>query len=289
MQSIKHHLVTAKDVQRLAPSLPLDQHKYQAGMVTAWVGSPGMMGAASLSCEAALRSGAGYVRWLYASEAQSLVAPYMRPVEVVQKGFAASERETIVPLLQASGSCLMGCGLGRSAAVKDGLGAWLPNVQVPLVVDGDGLFFFADSPCALPASVIFTPHLGELAHLLRMRHIRQTEVEAILPTAMLFAQRHRICLVLKGHPSFILDPETHTAFICAGGSPGMATAGSGDVLAGLLAGLLAQGLLSLHAAIAGVWLHQKAGESAAKEKTPRCMIASDLLTQFPSAFRSVHW
>ena len=289
MQNIKLHLVTAADIQPLAPVLPLTQHKYQAGVVTAWVGSSDMMGAACLACEAALRSGAGYVRWLYDTQHVTGHAGCRLPVEVVHHGFPPLKREMIMPVLQASGSCLMGSGLSRAAHVQAGLQAWIPRLQVPLVLDGDGLFFFAAQPIALPPSVIFTPHLGELAQLLRCSRIRQDEVESILPAAMALTRAHGLCLVIKGRPTYILDPAEKEIFVCDGGSPGMATAGSGDVLAGLLAGLLAQGLSPLHAAISGVFLHQRAGEYAAEEKTPRCMIASDILAQFPSAFRSVFW
>ncbi len=281
-------IVTEIDIQALAPALSPTQHKYQAGAVTAWTGSAGMMGAASLSCEAALRSGAGYVRWLYAQDEAPLSTCNL-PVEVVHQGFRHTNRKEMLPIWTSGASCLMGCGLGRTAAVEAGLREWVPQLQVPLVLDGDGLFFFAKAPFVLPTGTIFTPHLGELARLLQKPHLTQNQVESILPEAMAFAQQHRICLVLKGCPTYILDPTTTTAFRCDGGSPGMATAGTGDVLAGLLAGLLAQGISPIHAAISGVFLHQRAGEYAAREKTPRCMIASDLLAQFPSAFRSTGW
>jgi hydroxyethylthiazole kinase-like uncharacterized protein yjeF len=276
-------VVSAAQIASLAPPLSLTRHKYEAGSVLAWVGSSGMMGAATLSCEAALRSGAGMVRWLYEAHTLSTERSMMIP-EVIHYGFDPQDGGLALALPHTS--ALVGCGLGRAAHVELGLREWISHLRTPLVLDGDALFFYSKNPFPLPSQVIMTPHLGELARLLGREKIHEVD-EALLKVAQVYAASHNMCLVIKGAPTWILY-GAHI-FRSEGGSPGMATAGCGDILAGLLAGLLAQGMSVLSAALAGVYLHQRAGEAAAKDKTPRCMIASDLFAHFPQAFRSVSW
>jgi|LakMenEpi03Aug12_release.lakeMendotaPanAssembly.Ray.scaffolds.fasta_scaffold42545_3 hydroxyethylthiazole kinase-like uncharacterized protein yjeF len=265
----------------LFPPLIRNRHKYQAGYVVGLAGSPGMPGAAILSTLASLRGGAGIVRLLYPAGMEVELAS--SPYELIKMAYAPTDIHTIVETLNKASAVFIGPGLGRSEQVKKLLREVLPSIQKPCVIDADALFFLAEEEVSLPAHAILTPHMGEFARLLKISR-RDIVDKDFLKVAQNYAENNRITLVLKGGPSFIFHPDEQIR-VNPTGDPGMATAGSGDVLTGLLAALLAQGLATHEAASLGVYLHGIAGEYAANELTSYSMTASDILFYFPEAFK----
>ncbi|MBP9841935.1 MAG: NAD(P)H-hydrate dehydratase, partial [Simkaniaceae bacterium] len=229
-------------------------HKYEAGYVVALAGSKGMSGAAFLACLAALRTGAGIVRLFH--------PPGMGgnpPMELICEEWS---HESILKEAQRASAFIIGPGLGSFYPVQEVVG----QLSAPCVVDGDGLYLLKDIEIFAPH--IFTPHVGEMTRLLG--------TYPTLELCQAYSEEKGATIVLKGAPTFIFHPGCQPVIVTAG-DPGMATAGSGDVLTGMIAALLAQGMEGREAAILGVYLHGKAGEEAAKKYTSYSMIASDLI------------
>lgn len=276
---------------RLPPRAP-DSHKGSYGRVLAIGGSLGMSGAISLSGKAALRSGAGLVQLAVPAPCLAMVASFepsymTTPLPADEQGrIEASAQSRLIELAEAANIVALGPGLGRSAGI-DRLVAWLyKDLARPMVVDADALNALADQPDVLSSHAgprILTPHPGEFARLIN-RPTRDVQAQRE-PLAMEFARANRVVLVLKGHRTIITDGGriAHNAT----GNPGMATGGSGDVLTGVIAGLLAQGLSPLDAAQLAAHLHGLAGDLAAGELSEPALIASDLLQWLPAAFKAM--
>ena len=268
-------------IDPLWPTMKRNRHKYQAGLVVGLAGSPNMAGAAMLSSIAALHGGAGIVRLLYPEAMRNdLVAS---PYEIIKIPYKPEQPTNVLELLQSANATFIGPGLGLSSEVRDLLRAVIPNLTVPSVIDADALTIIAEENVKLSEHLVLTPHLGEMKRLL---HISDFVLDLdFLHTCKKFAEEKNVTLVLKGAPTFIFHPG-ETIFACPHGDPGMATAGSGDVLTGLIAALLAQGLTTHHAAILGVYLHALAGEYAAEDLSSYFITASDILDFLPDAFLS---
>jgi NAD(P)H-hydrate epimerase len=269
----------------IMPQIVRNRHKYQAGHVVCLAGSHAMPGASMLAALSTICSGAGIVHLLYSEDmAPDLVAA---PYELLKVPYKVSTPKPIVELMNSANATLIGPGLGRTPETHQLLSKVLPQLTKPCVLDADALSIIAeDSSIKLPAQCILTPHIGEMKRLL---HI----TEAILTMEFLlrcqaFASDKNVTLVLKGGPSFMFHPR-EPILVSSRGDPGMATAGSGDVLTGLLASLMAQGMSTFDAVALGVYIHGVAGEYAAEELTSYCMTASDLITYFPDAFRPSKW
>ncbi len=243
-------------------------------------GSQGYSGAAILSSWAALKGGAGIVRLLYPYQmSYELVnAPY----ELIKTASDFHDPETLLNHMNAATSVFVGPGLGRSAEVGELLRKIVPDIEKPVVLDADALYHYAEEPYSLPGRCIMTPHRGEMARLLHEPPPKVISRE-YLQRCQQFVEEKGVTLVLKGGPTFILHPG-QVIHICSKGDPGMATAGSGDVLTGLIAALLAQGLSTHDAACLGVFIHGVAGEHAADLLTPYCMTATDIIAHFPEGF-----
>ncbi len=269
------------DVRHFLPAIWRDRHKYEAGYVVGLAGSPGMPGAAILSCLAALRGGAGMVRLLYPQgmEAELSSAPY----EIVRQAYDSSDGDMIIRILNGASAVFIGPGIGREDGMRHLLSQILPELSVPCIFDADGLNIIAnDDGLSFPKGAIITPHLGEMCRLLGCAKKKRIDAEFLLSCKKYCIERKLIGIV-KGVTTVIIQPsEPPIVFQC--GDPGMATAGSGDVLTGLIATLLAQGLTPIHAAQLGVAFHGEAGKKAAREKTSYCMIASDIIEAFPEVY-----
>lgn len=272
-------MLTAEFLKPLLPKLRRSRHKYQAGYVVALAGSPLFPGAGLLAATAALRGGAGIVKLLYPEGMRGSLA--MAPPELIMAPYSVDDADMVVQELNRASSVLIGPGLGRDKAVKELLERILPLVEVPAVLDADVLNFLSESSLELPRNAILTPHRGELARLLKLGHIEEVD-ESLLAECKAFVSQRKTTLLLKGGPTFIFHPDKPVA-VNPAGDPGMATAGSGDVLTGLLAALLAQGMPPPHAAMMGAFLHGVAGEHAAYDYTSYCMTASDIISYFPEA------
>lgn len=276
-------LITKNSASSLIPHIKRNRHKYQAGLVVGLAGSPGMPGASLLSSLAALRTGCGLVRLLHPSgmEAELSSSPY----ELIKIPFHYENPKNVLEVLQKGQATFIGPGIGINENTKKLLNYVGPNLENPCVIDADALTLFAKKEFEAPLNAIFTPHIGEMKRLLNY------EGDFILTRETLslcqnYVNEKKITLILKGAPTFIFHPYL-TPAISPTGNPGMATAGSGDVLTGLLASLLAQGLTCREAALLGTYLHGLSGEFAAKEKTSYSLIASDIIEYLKDAFKEL--
>lgn len=267
-------------VKPLMPDIKRNQHKYERGLVVGLAGSPGMPGASVLATWSALSAGAGIVRLLHPDGMQAELAG--SPDEIIKIAYKPDDYAFIVNELNKAAACFVGPGLGRSEQTVAMLKHVLPLIHVPCVIDADALTILSEHEISLPEKTILTPHHGEMQRLLGQKEHAVLDNE-FLKTCMDYAKKRGITLVLKGGPTFILQ-EGSPYYVNSTGDPGMATAGSGDVLTGMLAALLAQKLSPLDAARLGVYLHGLAGEHAAYELTSYCMNASDIIAYFPLAY-----
>jgi NAD(P)H-hydrate epimerase len=192
----------------------------------------------------------------------------------------------VLEMAESSTAVVAGPGLGRGAGTHAVVRALVNQVAAPLVLDADALNVLKGETSILKhrqGPIILTPHPGEFARLTQ-RDIAsvQSDREGL---AMRFAAEHRVTLVLKGAGTIVTDGQR--GYVNTTGNPGMATGGTGDVLAGLIGALLGQGLDAFAAAQVGVFLHGKAGDLAAADTGEISLIASDLLDYLPDAFRSL--
>lgn len=276
-------MLTKEDLYPQLPTLVRNRHKYQAGYVVGWAGSPEMPGAALLASQAALRGGAGMMRLLYPQGMENSLNN--GALEIIKTSFDPHDPQTLVEWFHKASALFIGPGLGRSETVMNLFRSILPTFQKPCVIDADALFFLSEGDAVIPPNAVLTPHLGELLRLTKFQEPQGIDKE-FLAKVQRFVEEKDCTLVLKGGPSFIFHPGMPIA-ISPAGDPGMATAGSGDVLTGLIAALLAQGLSPHTAACLGVYIHGLAGEHAALEMTSYCMTAGDILFYFPEGFRLI--
>lgn len=247
---------------------PKEWHKGLSGHVLIIGGEVGFAGAPLMAAEAALRVGAGLVS--IATRNSHIGQMNARLPEVMCHGVDRSE--TLDPLIEKAKVVVIGPGIGQSAWAKDLLN-YIIKQSLPLVVDADGLNILSQSTPQNNPDWILTPHVGEASRLLKQTasEIQNNRFSAVLAIQQRFGG---VC-VLKGAGSLVMGPD-HSASICEHGNPGMATGGMGDVLSGVIGGLLAQSIPLLDAAKAGVLIHALAGDLAAKQGE-RGMIATDLM------------
>ena len=274
-------MLSEEMLQPLMPPVKRSRNKYEAGYVVGLAGSPGMPGAAILASSAALRGGAGIVKLFHPDGMQSEMTN--SPNELIRIPFHPSDSKEILELMNKASATFIGPGLGRSPQVRSLMQNVIPYLQKPCVIDADALNLLAEEEIALPKDTILTPHHGEMMRLLNLPQKPKLNRE-FLEICQAYAIKKKITLVLKGGPTFIFQ-EDHPVLVNSSGDPGMATAGSGDVLTGLLAALLSQGLSPRDAAALGDFLHGVAGEHAAEELTSYGMCASDIIFHFPEAFK----
>ena len=279
---------TITDLPTLAPRAA-DSNKGDFGRILIVSGSRGMSGAAVLCGSAALRGGAGLVRVAVPREILPIVAVsnpcYMTaPLAQDDDGrLAESALPELLALARAQTVLAVGPGLGRSAGLSALLSRLVPQIDVPLVLDADGLNAFADNAEALRrhrGPLVMTPHPGEFGRLVGLDAAAVQARRQDL--AVDYAAVTNAVLVLKGHGTLVTDGKR--LYRNETGNAGMATAGSGDVLTGLIAALLGQGLEPFAAAQLGVYLHGLAGDLARDELGAPSLIATDLLHYLPRAF-----
>jgi NAD(P)H-hydrate epimerase len=270
---------------------PADSNKGMFGRVLVVAGSRGMSGAAVLCASAALRGGAGLVYLAVPREVQPVVAtanPCYLTADLPQDDQGRLAQSAAAPLLDlARGKDVVafGPGVGRSPALTALVLAVLSQVPAPLVLDADGLNALEGQTGRLrgrAAPLIITPHPGEFARLAGtdVASVQAARQEA----AVRFASDHGLVLVLKGYGTLVTDGRR--LYTNRTGNPGMATGGTGDVLTGLIAALLGQGLEAFASAQLGVYLHGLAGDLARDDLGEVPLIASDLLAYMPRAFRA---
>jgi NAD(P)H-hydrate epimerase len=254
------------------PRRERDSHKGTYGHVLLIGGSKGFTGAIAMAARAALRSGAGLVSVLTPEEVYPIVAQAAGPEAMVHP-------VQHIPLeLAVFDAVLVGPGMGRSDETNRMVEWLLKNSEVPVVLDADALCVAPEKIAAANCPVVLTPHPGEFERLFG------TPVTDRWTQAMKAAETTGQTVILKGAGTVIAEPGKKLA-INLTGNPGMATGGSGDVLAGLLTGLLGQGMEPFDAAMTAVYLHGIAGDIAAHDYTQSALIATDLIEALPDAFR----
>jgi NAD(P)H-hydrate epimerase len=263
----------------LAPRRP-GAHKGDFGHVLLVGGAPGMSGAARLAGEGALRAGAGLVTVATHPEHAALLN-LTRPELMVS---AVAEPRALDPLIERADVVALGPGLGRGTWGQE-LWGRLRTLDRPLVVDADALNLLAGAPLHREDWVL-TPHPGEAARLLgcSAAEVQRNRFEAARRLQQLLGG----VVVLKGVGTLIQGPSHRPPAVCSDGNPGMATAGSGDVLTGVIAALRAQGLDAEEAACAGVCLHAAAGDRAALDGE-KGLLAGDILESLRPVANGIAW
>jgi NAD(P)H-hydrate epimerase len=278
-------------IKRLAPlpsRLP-QSHKGNFGRVLAIGGSEGMAGAISLTGLAALRTGSGLVRVAVPEMIQSLVAginPCLMTIGCLAEndGFHGAAEGSLSHHSEWADVIAIGPGMGRGGAQQWILKKLFADVQQPMVVDADGLNAMADAEvdlCIHEGQRVLTPHPGEFQRIAKTKITNRSEMES---AARELASATKTTIVLKGHQTFVTDGEKD--FRNSTGNPGMATAGSGDVLTGVITSLIGQGLSLFDASALGVCLHGMAGDFAAETTGEASLIASDIVEHLPAALKA---
>jgi ADP-dependent NAD(P)H-hydrate dehydratase / NAD(P)H-hydrate epimerase len=265
-------VVEAADVAGWVPPRPPDSHKWRAAVMVA-AGSPGMTGAAHLAARAAQRAGAGMVR----VASPGIEYDPALPTEAVGVAVpAAGWDDAVMAQLDRAGALILGPGLGTSAPTVTAIHHLASGAPVPVVVDGDGLSALGDQVAEIlsrrSAPAVLTPHDGEYARL-----AGHPPGEDRIAAARDLAAATGAVVLLKGPTTVVAEPGGRVRISLAGDAR-LATAGTGDVLSGIVGALLAQGLDAWDAAAAGAWLHG----TAACEGPARGMVASDVVAGVPS-------
>ncbi len=278
-------------VKSLLPKRKKNFHKGQCGTAVQLCGSYGMAGAAILSAKAALRSGAGLVKAIlpksiYPIAAAKLLEAVYIPCDDTADGTVGidSLRE-IAEALASADSLLIGCGLSDCKSTADLVSTLIPNLRTPIVLDADGINIVSKNIDILlksEAPMVLTPHPAEMARLMRTT---ADEVQRNrFKVAHAFSTRFNKVLVLKGANTIVALPNGEL-YVCMAGNPGMAVGGSGDVLAGIINSLLAQGMSPQDAAVCGVQIHAFAGDMAASKMSIHSMLPTDIIDTLPSLFK----
>jgi ADP-dependent NAD(P)H-hydrate dehydratase / NAD(P)H-hydrate epimerase len=272
---------------------PRTAHKGTYGHAGIIAGSVGKTGAAAMAALGALRVGAGLVTVAVPRsvngvlEAKLLEAMTFPVAETETLTLSRQARDALVGFAAEKTAVAIGPGLGRHPEINGLIADLLEAIRRPMVLDADGINALAGQPQLLrraQAPLILTPHPGEMGRLLGMN---ATDVQKDrLGMASRVAQDHGVFVVLKGAATVIAGPDGAVA-VNPTGNPGMATGGTGDVLTGMIVGLLAQGLSPWNAACAGVYVHGLAGDLAASIHGEQGMIARDVIAAIPKAIRSV--
>jgi len=266
-------------VREWLPNRGPDAHKYNVGLALVVAGSTGFTGAPVMAASAAARAGSGYVVCAVPEAIRPTIATKLTEIATVALPPDDPMTALAAPLGRAR-ALLVGPGMGRSLETHAFIRTLLDRTELPLVLDADGLVAFAGHTEVLAAKAqgrwILTPHTGEFKRLAG----DDVNLSDRVGTVREFARRWNCVLLLKGLPSVIGCPDGRV-FINGTGNPALATAGTGDVLAGLCAGLLAQGLPPDRAAICALHLGGAAADRYAEQCAPNTMMATDLLTELP--------
>lgn len=269
---------------------PSESHKGDFGRVLAIGGSEGMSGAISLTGLAALRSGSGLVRVAVPEMIQGLVAasnPCLMTIGCLADGdvFHGASEGALAHHARWADVVALGPGMGRGEPQKWIVPKLYSDIEQPMIVDADGLNSLADAEVDLAAhdgQRILTPHPGEFRRLIGSKITRRDELEN---AAIELAATANVIVVLKGKGTLVTDGKQ--SFRNDTGNPGMATAGSGDVLTGVITSLVGQGLPAYDACCVGVNVHGVAGDFAAESVGETSLIATDIVAHLASAFKKL--
>ena len=279
-----YRIVDEADIRKLVRPRPDFVHKGSMGNALIVAGSYGMAGAAVLATKACLRSGAGKVTARTPkNNCQTMQISVPEAVLSIDPDAEVFSESASADDIDALG---IGPGLGQAETTAVALIGQFKRTHCPIVADADALNILANHRAwlqQLPRNMIMTPHPKEMDKL--ASNAANGDYDR-LTKALDFAERHEAFIILKGHYTAICTPQGKVFFNNTGNS-GMATAGSGDVLTGILTGLLARGYSEEHACLLGVYLHGLAGDIAASKLGKESLIASDIIDHLPMAFRSI--
>jgi hydroxyethylthiazole kinase-like uncharacterized protein yjeF len=286
-------LITPHDVAEMAAPRPRDSNKGMYGHVLVIGGSLGKAGAAGMAGMAALRAGAGLVTVATAQSVLPTVASYApelmtEPLPETEAGtisLSAREYGRLTGIIKGKTVLAIGPGISRQTETSELVRALVKSSQLPMVLDADGLNAFEGRAQELSGRpMVVTPHPGEMARLAQLS-VKQIQ-ENRLQVAREFATRHGITTVLKGNRTLVAQADGKV-WVNPTGNPGMASGGMGDILTGIVAGMLAQTPNSITAVTAAVYLHGLAADVACERTGEQSLIATDLLSSLPEAFRRV--
>ena len=276
--------VSPEEVKACFPPRDPESHKGSYGRLLAAVGSDGMPGAARLCAEAALRCGVGLLTVATPRAAYSIVAATLPEATYLPLEGGETDRERLHAGMDAATAAVIGCGLGRSKEAQELVWDLLTYGDIPLVLDADGINILAlhiDRLKTVRRPLVLTPHPGEMARLTGLSAEEIQKDRAAVARA--FADNYGVTLVLKGHGTLIASPGS-PLLRNPTGNPGMATGGSGDVLAGMIGSFLAQGMDPPTAALCGAYLHGLAGDRAAARLSQHALLPRDLIAELGGLF-----
>lgn len=286
-------LIDKKNVSDLIPKRYLDTHKGDYGKVLILAGSIGLTGAAALCSQAVLRSGAGLATVGIPATLNSIMECKLTEVmtlPLTDKGRGCLDStciEEIEKVLNRFNVVAVGPGLGRNSEITKIVSWLIEHSPIPLVIDADGINSLSENIDVLKrakSQIVLTPHLGEMSRItgLSIETISKDRLNIVKQ----YAEKWNCTIVLKDWRTVIATPDGEI-MINTTGNPGMATGGTGDVLTGIIASFIGQGLKANEASMAGVYIHGLAGNIASAEKGQVGMIAGDLLESIPYAIKTI--
>lgn len=282
-------LITEKKAKEFLPHRKRDGHKGTFGKIAILAGSCGMDGAALLTADAALRSGSGLVYLLLPEEIQKELSVELREVlskDLPSKNGIISEKSVkpIIEFAKKVDLLAVGPGLGLNKATQMVLKEILQNLNIPLVLDADALNSISDLKLLKNYSgeILLTPHPGEMARLIDLpaTEINKNKIDI----AKEFALKYKVNLILKGALTVIAAPDGRV-YLNNTGTNGMATAGSGDILTGIVSALIGQEMNIFKAAALATYVHGKAGEIASLDKSDFGLKSGDLINYLPEVWK----
>jgi NAD(P)H-hydrate epimerase len=292
VSALQLNVIAARDIAPLIGPRPLESNKGSYGHVLVVGGSLGKAGAAAMAGISALRTGAGLSTVATPLSVLGIVAGFhpelmTEPLLGTDAGtISAAALDRIVELLKEKSVLAVGPGISRNPETADLVRTLIVKAQSSIVLDADGLNAFegrVDQLSGVGRTLVITPHPGEMARLAGCT-IAEVQKDR-LGTARKFARQHEVIVVLKGHRTLVVEPNGD-AWVNTTGNPGMATGGTGDILTGMVAGMIAQNpKQALRAVLAAVHLHGLAGDVMREDLGEHSLVATDLLQGLPHAFR----
>ena len=284
-------MMNIDEILKNFPKRAPDASKRDFGHVLVIAGSSGYTGAAYLTSQAAILSGSGLVtlavgKSIYPVMAEKLTEVMVRPFfETRDYSLSLLAEKELLIFSEKCTCAAIGPGISRNKETQGLIRSLLGKIGKPVILDADGINAFAghvDSLKKTTVPLILTPHIGEMARLLEkdIDEVKSSRKDIALE----FAHQYNIVLVLKGHETIVARPDG-MFYVNTTGNVGMATGGTGDVLTGMIASFVGQGMDAFDAAAAGVYFHGLAGDLAAKEKGTLSLIATDLLNKLPEVLK----
>jgi len=293
MSGLNFFLLNESIIQKLLPVRKVNTHKGLQGQLLAVAGSEGMAGAAILSSRAALKAGCGSV--VLATPASIAALIDVKNIEVMtfglhthQGALSKTAYKTLVKFIPRQGALALGPGLSQQKSAQILAKRLIRTVvknNYPTVVDADALSAVIKNSRNKKTNLVLTPHLGELKRLLKKTDKVFLKKE-IYEWGALAAKKFNAYVVVKGSPTYVCTPRGEI-YVSRVGNPGMATAGSGDVLTGVIGSLLAQKMPPLSAAVCGVYVHGLAGDLAVEKIGEAGLMAGDILEFVPTALKTL--